>query len=173
MADGEPWVFGYGSLMWDPGFDAVEAAPALLRGYHRSHSLYSWQSWGSAEKPGLVLALMRGGACRGRAFRVEPARWSEALDYLDRRENAYIRRRVTVAIESRVVSAIAYVADAAHPRFAGKLAPEHAARFIHQGAGNKGTSRDYLANTLRHLDEFGIADTHAHQLMRLVEALDG
>jgi cation transport protein ChaC len=173
MANGDPWVFGYGSLMWDPGFDHVEAEPALLHGYHRSHSLLSWQSWGSPERPGLVLALMRGGACRGRAFRAEGTAWNEVLAYLDRRENAYHRRRVSVKLAGRKVSAVTYVADPEHPRFAGKLALEHAARYIHQGIGDKGSSRDYLANTVRHLNDFGIADTHAHELLRLVEALDG
>ena len=66
------WVFGYGSLMWQPDFPYVERRPALVRGWHRVHALCSTMSWGSPEKPGLILTLAGGGDCLGTAFRVAP-----------------------------------------------------------------------------------------------------
>ena len=173
VRDDDLWVFGYGSLMWDPGFPHLEATPALLRGYHRAFSVYSTINWGSPQRPGLVLALVRGGSCRGRAFRVAAAERAAALDYLDRREAVYLRRQVPVAVDGGTIGAVTYVADEGHPSFAGRLRPEDAARLIRQGAGAKGTARDYLENTIRHLDESGVTGTALHRLSRLVETLDG
>ena len=83
-ADGKDlWVFAYGSLIWDPGFPFEEARPALLRGYHRAFCLYSTRYRGTPERPGLVLGLDRGGACRGVAFRVPGRHAAEVLRYLD------------------------------------------------------------------------------------------
>ena len=166
------WVFGYGSLMWDPGFAHLAVEPALLRGYHRAFCVYSTINWGSPERPGLVVALMRGGSCRGRAFRVAAAEAEAALAYLDEREAAYLRRLVPLTVERGVVRAVAYVADESHPNFAGRPRPETAARLIRQGAGAKGTARDYLENTIRHLDRFGVTDTATRRLLRLVEGPD-
>lgn len=173
MRDDDLWVFGYGSLMWDPGFTPSAAVPALLKGYHRAFALYSVRSWGSPEHPGLVLALLPGGSCRGRAFRVPAPERRGVLGYLDERENAYVRREVPVRHDGGTVRAVAYVADADHHRFAGKLEARHAARLIRQGVGEKGASRDYLANTVRHLEDLGIDDTALHALLELSDALDG
>ena len=156
MADHDLWVFGYGSLMWAPGFPHLEVRPALLRGYHRAFSMYSTIAWGSPERPGLVLALIRGGSCRGRAFRVAAAEREEVLAYLDKRERVYLRRMVPLDLGTVVISAVTYVADESHPNFAGKLPHDRAARLIRQGVGAKGSSRDYLANTVRHLDGLGV-----------------
>ena len=82
----ENWVFGYGSLMWKPGFEHIEARPALLRGAHRQLCVYSYVHRGTPERPGLVLGLDRGGACRGLAFKVADECWSDVLDYLRARE---------------------------------------------------------------------------------------
>lgn len=173
MPGDDLWVFGYGSLMWEPGFPHRESRPALLRGYHRAFALYSRRAWGSRERPGLVAALLPGGSCRGHAFRLAPSEHEEVLAYLDRREGAYERRVVPVELAGARVRAATYVVDRSHDGFAGTLAPAEAARLIHQGVGFRGSSREYLANTVRHLDAFGIRGTPLHDLLARVEALDG
>lgn len=173
MAPQSCWIFAYGSLMWDPGFPFVERAHALLHGYHRAMCIYSHVWRGTPERPGLVLGLDRGGACRGIAFRVEPEARAEVIAYLDARErvtDVYLRREQPVRLAGGAgpVTALAYVADRAHRQYAGKLAPEEAARLIAQGVGRAGANVDYLASTVRHLEEMGIADGPLHRLERTV-----
>src|ERR1700751_5621686 len=86
LSKGDLWVFGYGSLMWRPGFPFLEQVPARLIGEHRALCVYSFVHRGTPEKPGLVLGLDRGGACRGVAFRVPGAARSDTLTYPRRRE---------------------------------------------------------------------------------------
>ena len=168
------WVFGYGSLMWRPGFPHLAVEPALLRGYHRAFCVYSVRYRGTPERPGLVTGLDRGGSCRGRAFRVAAADAGEARAYLDRRElvtGVYRRRTVPVELPGGRVMAWAYVVDTAHRQYAGKLPLAEAARVILRGRGASGDNRDYLENTVAHLDDLGISDGPAHELWRLVEKL--
>ncbi|MFQ5973462.1 MAG: gamma-glutamylcyclotransferase [Alphaproteobacteria bacterium] len=166
----ETWIFGSGSLMWNPGFDHLEVQPALLRGYHRAFCIYSHYAWGTLERPGLVLGLLPGGSCRGRAFCIAREQTESVLAYLDDRESAPYRRvLVPVALRERTVEAHTYVANPDHRQFAGKLTPEPAADFILQGKGHRGSSREYLQNTVRHLDELGIREGPLHRLLDLVE----
>ncbi len=173
MANRDLWVFGYGSLMWHPGFAHREARPALLRGYHRVFNVYSTRAWGSPEAPGLVASLLPGGSCRGRAFRVARADREQVLDYLALREQSYLRREVRLELGDGVVTGVTHVADRSHPRFLVSLHPERAARLVHQGVGEKGTSRDYLTNTLDQLDQLGLSAGPLHALLGRVAALDG
>ena len=169
------WVFGYGSLMWDPGFPHVEVVPALLRGYHRSLCIYSRFHRGTLERPGLVLGLDRGGACRGRAFRVEGSSARAVLGYLDERElvsYAYRRQKVSIQLPDREVPAFAYVADRAHSQYAGNPGLARSVELVAQGVGVSGTCFDYLENSVKHLDALGIEDGPLHDLLaRVVEHL--
>ena len=149
------WVFGYGSLMWDPGFDYHERVPALLHGWHRVFSLLSTKAWGSVSKPGMVLALHPGGACRGTAMRVAVENWSKVDSYLRDREVAYRHVDVKIRTADGVTMARTFVADPRHPRFVGKLPVNDAAKLISQGRGGKGTSFDYLTGTIRSLETIG------------------
>jgi len=167
------WVFGYGSLMWHPGFPHSESQAALLRGYHRAFNVSSVRAWGSPEAPGLVASLLPGGSCRGRAFRVAAGDREQVLEYLAWRERAYLRRQVRLELETGRVAAVTHVANPGHPRFIASLEPEQAARLVRQGVGDKGSSRDYLANTVDHLEQLGLGDGAMHTLLRLVAALDG
>ena len=170
-ADGDIWVFGYGSLMWRPGFSYLAAEPALLRGYHRAFCIRSVRYRGTPERPGLVVGLDRGGSCCGRAYRVAAADARAALDYLDTRElvtGVYTRRVVPVKVRAGRVEAYTYVADRGHAQYAGKLAPGRAADIILAGHGASGDNRDYLENIVAHLDELGIPDGPLHTLLRLV-----
>jgi len=164
------WVFGYGSLMWRPDFPFREAAPALLRGYHRAFCIYSFHYRGTIEHPGLVLGLDRGGACRGRAFRVTKADVPAVCDYLHEREmvtGVYVPRMVEIEVGGRRVTAATYLADRSHAQYAGKLTPQQTLRYILQGVGVSGSNLDYLESTVAHLDELGIADGPLHELRAL------
>jgi cation transport protein ChaC len=165
MLDGQDlWVFGYGSLMWRPGFDRVEQVPARVNGWHRSLCVYSWVHRGTREHPGLVLGLDRGGACRGLAFRVEAAKAAAVLAYLREREQvtAVYREMVRPAAladgSGRIVPALFYVVDRTHPQYAGKLALPDLVRHVRQGRGISGANPDYVLNTADHMAGLGIRD---------------
>jgi glutathione-specific gamma-glutamylcyclotransferase len=170
------WVFGYGSLMWRPGFPHSGAVPALLRGYHRSFCVYSHHYRGTPEQPGLVLGLAPGGSCRGLAFRVPRSQEAAVRDYLDERElvsYAYIPRMLAVEIEGGEVEAYTFVADPRHRQFAGDLGVERCAEIIMEARGIAGLNRDYLINTVRHLEREGFADDALHPLLKRIEYLTG
>jgi cation transport protein ChaC len=166
------WVFAYGSLMWRPGFAFVASAPATLRGYHRAFCIYSSHYRGTPERPGIVLGLDRGGACRGRAFKVAAAEGEAVIRYLHDREMitaVYQPRWLAVEIEGERRPAMTYVADRHHKSYAGKLDACDLVALIRQGRGKSGTNRHYLEETVRHLDELGIRESELHRLLRLVE----
>ena len=142
------WVFGYGSLMWQPDFPYVERRPALVTGWHRAHALTSTQSWGSPAKPGLILTMLPGGACLGMAFRVAPGHWRRTRAYLRRREAAYRHIQIRAATPLGDISALTFAANPAHGRYIGKQPVAHSAVLVAQGEGSKGTSRGYLAGTI-------------------------
>jgi cation transport protein ChaC len=166
------WLFAYGSLMWRPGFDFAEARPALLKGYHRAFCIDSTHYRGCAERPGLVLGLDRGGACRGRVFRIAAVQATVVCRYLHEREmvtGVYEPRWVPVATPEGPLTAATYVADRNHRHYAGKLPPEEIVARIRQGMGIAGSNIEYLANTVCHLDELGIADGPLHRLLRQLQ----
>ncbi len=172
MSGGDPlWIFGYGSLMWRPGFAHEAEAPALLRGYHRAFCVYSVHYRGTRARPGLILGLDRGGSCRGRAYGVAAGDAAAVIAYLDAREQVtavYVRRRVTIEIAGQRVPAITYIADRAHGQYAGKLTPRRAAEIILGGHGVAGGNPEYLEHTVAHLDQLGIMDGPLHDLLELV-----
>ena len=149
------WVFGYGSLMWRPGFAFVEQVPARLIGEHRALCVYSFDHRGTPEKPGLVLGLDRGGACRGVAFRVAAKHRDDTIDYLRGREqttNVYreVMRSVWLENEARQrVSALAFVVDRGHVQYAGRLSLAEQLRLVQQGHGRSGNNRDYVLSTVK------------------------
>ena len=160
---GDLWVFGYGSLMWRPGFTPAEIRPATLRGYRRCFCITSVHHRGSPERPGLVLGLDRGGMCRGLALRVTAADANATLANLRAREQVngvYREARVAVTLEgsSEPVEAIAYIAERAHPSYAGRLPVAVQARIIRAARGLSGANLEYLASTLTHLAGLGIRE---------------
>jgi cation transport protein ChaC len=166
----ELWVFGYGSLMWRPGFPYEEQLPAALIGAHRSLCIYSFHHRGTMDRPGLVLGLDRGGACRGVAFRVAPENRDRTLAYLREREqvtDAYletVRPIRLLAGAKRELEAVCYVADTRHPQYAGRLSIEAQAKLVRGASGLSGTNIDYVLSTLSHLEE---ADIHDVELAAL------
>jgi cation transport protein ChaC len=174
MADGNPYVFGYGSLIWKPGFPFLRSERALLRGAHRSLSVYSHRHRGTPQTPGLVFGLSRGGSCLGVAFEVDPANWDDVFAYLQEREQdrgVYRETSRTVTLASgRQVRALAYLVNEDHPQYAGRLSLDEQLAFIRQGTGESGKNAEYVRNTARHLLSLGIRD---RTLEALVNALDG
>jgi cation transport protein ChaC len=165
---GDLWVFGYGSLMWLPGFAYVDRRPAMLRGWRRRLCVYSHVYRGTAERPGLVLGLDRGGACRGVAFRVEAALGEATVRYLRARElvtAVYLERVVPVTLDDgRRVSALTYLADRAHGQYAGALRREALLELVRQGVGQSGANAEYVLNTRDHLRGLGIVDAELEWL---------
>ncbi|MFV3127470.1 gamma-glutamylcyclotransferase [Niveispirillum sp. KHB5.9] len=155
------WVFAYGSLMWNPGFDYVEKREGLLRGYHRGFCIYSHQHRGTPERPGAVLGLDRGGSCRGMVYRVAADTAPSVLDYLWQREMAYrvyIPRRMRVKTDAGDVPALTFTADPAHAQYCGRLGLDGTAALIRQGIGQSGRNVDYLTSLIDHLAQLGIRD---------------
>ena len=169
------WLFAYGSLMWDPGFPYCDAKPATLHGRHRSFCVYSRGHRGTPDKPGLVLGLDRGGACKGIAYRIPAVDVPRALAYLWGREmqsGVYRLKEMRVRLKGgRLVKALAFVVDRAHPSYAGGLSLAETARLIHHGNGRRGSARDYLANTVEELGRLGVIDRPLHRLQRYVTSM--
>ena len=172
MSQQPEWVFGYGSLMWNPGFPHIDAQSATLDGYHRAFCIYSHHHRGTHEQPGLVLGLDQGGQCQGMAFRVAPQAWEEVVAYLDEREligYAYQTAQLPVTLaDGKGVTVHTYVADRDHPHFAGDLGVADSAHLIEQAVGIAGTNRDYAVNVIRELESHGYPDVHLHELLETV-----
>lgn len=171
--DAETWVFGYGSLMWRPGFDYLDRQPARLYGYHRSFCIYSEYYRGTKERRGLVLGLDRGGCCRGIAFRLPPPQAHDILDYLWDREmvtSVYAPKVIDIRLGGRRLPIRTFVASRDHFQYAGRLPLDRIVAMIRQGVGKTGTNIAYLENTVAHLDTLGIADDPLHHLLRRVRA---
>jgi len=172
MSD-ERWVFGYGSLMWRPGFDYVERDAATLHGRRRAFCIYSVHHRGTYERPGLVLGLAPGGAVRGAAFRVAEADWPKVYAYLLEREQpteTYIEARRAVRLaDGRRVEALVFLSDVRHAQWAGNLSLERQAELIAGARGLSGPNVDYLRDLVAHLREEGIRDTAMEHLLVMVE----
>lgn len=162
FGESDLWVFGYGSLIWRPGFAFEESLPARLHGYHRSLCIFSHVHRGTPERPGLVLGLDRGGICRGLAFRVAADRAQETVAYLRAREQAtavYVERLMPVRLQDgRHVTALVYVADRKHLQYAGRLPREQQLELVRHGHGSSGENPDYVLLTDEHLRKMGIYD---------------
>ncbi|NML75893.1 gamma-glutamylcyclotransferase [Rhizobium sp. S-51] len=173
----EFWVFGYGSLMWNPGFSYEERAQALMLGYRRSLCVRSWVHRGTQECPGLVLGLDHGGSCRGVAFRVAEANREETIDYLRQRElvtHVYLERTLPIRLsDGRKVRALTYVIDRGHHQYAGSVSVGEAAEIVNRAVGVSGPNPVYVANTVAHLRELGIRDHWLEQVAAEIERLEG
>lgn len=168
------WVFGYGSLIWRPGFAFLRQAQALLPGAHRSLCIYSHRHRGTERQPGLVFGLVRGGSCRGMAFEVEDQLWPEVVDYLRAREldkGVYREALRPVRVDGiGPVDALTFLVDEQHAQYAGRLAIIEQARLVRAGRGESGPNTEYVLETARTLKAMGIHDRY---LDELVEALGG
>lgn len=173
--EGDLWVFGYGSLMWRPGFEFIAEFPARLIGEHRALCVYSFHHRGTPEKPGLVLGLDRGGACQGTAFRVAADKRAATLAYLREREQVTgvyreVLRSVWIEGDARErVQALTYVVDRGHPQYSGRLTLEEQFHLIAHSRGISGANRDYVISTVKALEARGCRDPQLHHLMGMLQ----
>jgi glutathione-specific gamma-glutamylcyclotransferase len=173
--DGSLWVFGYGSLIWDPGFPVVARRIGRVTGWHRSFCMRSIHHRGTVENPGLVLALDRaeGASCTGVAFRVSDGAEAATIEALRERElvsSAYLETQVAVQTAGGGLAALVYVIDPDHAQYC-QLDLEEQARIIALASGGRGANRDYLWSTAAHLAKLGIADPDLEWLSARVRAL--
>ena len=159
---GDFWVFGYGSLIWSPGFEYVEQHKAKLYGFHRALCIHSWHYRGTIEVPGLVLGLDRGGCCQGIARRVLAANRENVIAYLQERElvsNVYHEAWVNITMQDgRKVEAITYVAARDHEQYAAAMSLDDIAEIVDRANGKTGTNKDYVESTVHSLSSLGIRD---------------
>jgi cation transport protein ChaC len=165
---GDLWVFGYGSLMWRPGFAYVERFSARLIGMHRALCVYSFVHRGTPERPGLVLGLDRGGMCRGIAYRVAAAARAQTIGYLRAREQVttvYLETMRRIELEDRGrrrVRALCYIVDRSHVQYAGRLSLAASVHHVRQGHGTSGPNRDYVLETVNALEALGYRESDLH-----------
>lgn len=171
------WVFGYGSLLWNPGFDVADQAIATLHGYARSFCMRSIHHRGTEANPGLVLALDEApnALCQGIALAVAEGQEDQTLEYLRERElisSAYVEKNLNVTlISGQPVTAVTYVIDADHVQYCGGLALEEQARIISRAHGGRGPNAEYLFNTTDHLTNIGLNDPDLDWLAARVRSL--
>jgi cation transport protein ChaC len=169
---GDFWVFGYGSLVWRPGFDFVERQVATLHGWHRALCVYSHVHRGTPDQPGVVLGLDRGGSCRGVAFHVAREKRDETIAYLRAREQVtmvYAETWVEVRLaEGRRVRALTYTVDRDHHQYAPRLPDQELIRLVRRGVGQSGANPDYVRQTHAHLAQLGIRDGRLETLVRML-----
>jgi cation transport protein ChaC len=169
------WVFAYGSLIWRPGFEFLERRQARLIGAHRALCVYSFVHRGTPEKPGLVLGLDRGGACKGMAYRVAAAKREETIAYLRGREQVTMVYREawrSVWIDddpNERVQALCYLVDRGHTQYAGRLPLERQLYFVRQGHGRSGHNRDYVIESVKALEELGYREGDLHRLAEMLK----
>ena len=171
------WVFGYGSLLWNPGFEVADQQLAVLHGYARSFCMRSIHHRGSESEPGLVLALdeVKGAQCEGLAFAVKDGQEGSVLGYLRERElisSAYLEKTLTLSLaQGREVEAVAYVIDETHVQYCGNRPLEEQAQIIARAVGGRGPNTEYLYNTWDHLAELGLHDPDLEWLSHRVRTL--
>ena len=165
---GDFWVFGYGSLMWNPGFETLQRSRAVMYGVHRALCIRSWVHRGTRASPGLVLGLDRGGCVHGIALQAPGSAREEIVDYLRQRElvtRVYLERWRRVRLESgETVSALTYLVDPTHEQYAGRLPDDTVCRIVKNSRGGSGTNLEYVLNTVQHLREMDVHDPHLESI---------
>ena len=168
------WVFGYGSLMWKPGFDYCESVPGRIYGFSLRLCLWSTRYRGTPRQPGLVAGLAPGGSCRGMAFRLRDNEHESVFEYLYEREmisKAYHPVVKPVHLQNgEAVNALVFASDRNHRQYAPKMSSSEIVAIIRGASGPMGSNTEYILNTVEHLDEMGILDTELHHIARLLQS---
>lgn len=172
---GRIWIFAYGSLIWNPAFHFVERRNARVYGFHREYCLWARAGRGSPAQPGLMLALEQGGSCHGVAYRLRRAHVATELDVIWRREMLTMAYRpvwVNAHTPEGPEPAIAFAVNRSHERYVRELEAEAIVHYLATGAGPLGRCRDYLFDTVTHLEQLGIRDRRLEALAKRVRARD-
>ena len=171
------WIFGYGSLIWKPGFDYARAEKARLPGFHRAPCIYSIQHRGTRERPGIVLGLIPGGECHGMAFQARAGEKEKVRAYLRKREminRVYREEERKVKLEGgEEVSALVYRTDTNHDQYVGRERASDISFLLPLIRGAKGLSgrnEDYMLETVRKLKSLGIRDNLLERIAAQLEA---
>jgi cation transport protein ChaC len=168
------WIFAYGSLMWRPDFPFMQRVDARLVGAHRALCVYSFVHRGTPERPGLVLGLDQGGACRGIAYRVSVTARCDVVSYLRKREQVTSVYREVIRpiwLRSRPeqrVPGLCYMVDRGHAQYAGRLSLDQQLHHVRQGHGISGANRDYVMATVAALEQLGYRETELHRLAQML-----
>ncbi len=168
------WVFGYGSLMWNPAVHVSESLPAQINGYHRSFCMRLMFGRAMPDNPGLMLCLVPGGSCHGIAHRLAPELVESETKILWMREmlsGAYLPSWVDLNIDDRRIRGVTFVINTAHPRYLPDLSIDEKAQRISRAEGHLGSNRDYLFRTAQALSEARISDPYIEELNQRVRAL--
>lgn len=176
LPSGPLYVFGYGSLLWYPGFRYERVVRSRIHGFHRALRVWSYHHRGTVQRPGLVLGLDRGGSCLGCLFEVDATLKREVADYLWAREmvtSVYIPRLVPAPFAGGVrVAALAFVLDRRHTQYAGALSAGTAAGHVRGAAGVSGHNLEYVRETVNGLERLGIHDEGLRSVLRRLERAD-
>jgi len=165
--DNDLWLFGYGSLIWDPGIRFSEVRIATLPGYHRRFCIKSELGRGSVEKPGMMVCLDRGGECTSLAFKIPREHLEEETRLIWQREmlrRTYVPTYVTINTKAGPETALTFVIDPEAESYYPDISLEQAATYVATGEGFYGSSFEYVKNLVAHLTEFGIEDDNVRQL---------
>jgi glutathione-specific gamma-glutamylcyclotransferase len=170
---GDVWLFGIGSLLWKPICEFTESRIAIVRGWHRAFCYRVARFRGTRDKPGLMLALDRGGGCKGMIFKLPPDQVSASLNALFRREMmvkpaANVPRWMTAETDEGPIRALGMVVNPQSPHYSGKLPSEEVADILASAAGHWGSCAEYLRETVSRLEELDIHDKSLWQLQALV-----
>jgi len=170
---GDLWMFGYGSLLWKPGFDFTESRMATVSGWHRTFCFRVARFRGTRDRPGLMLGLDRGGTCKGMVLKVPSAQVETTLHALFRREvmvkpAVNVPRWLTAKSDNGSIRAVGFVVNRESPHYASNLTPGEVADVLASAAGHWGSCAEYLRETVCRLEELGIHDRGLWRLQSLV-----
>ena len=167
----DAWLFAYGSLIWNPGFEFAEMRPGLVRGFHRRFCLWQWRFRGTREVPNLMLALDAGGSCNGMVYRIAAPDAKDKLAGVWRREmlgDGYRPRWLSVWTGDGPVEAVTFVAHRTGERYAGRLSEDTVADRIASACGHRGPSAEYLRQTVLSLEKTDMRDSMLWRLQEMV-----
>ena len=170
---GDVWLFAYGSLLWKPACETADSRRAVVRGWHRSFCFRVARFRGTRDRPGLMMALDRGGQCHGMILRLPPDQVEASLGTLFRREMMVkpavnVPRWLTAYTSDGPVRAMGFVVNRDSPHYTGRLALDDAADIVSTAAGHWGSCAEYLRETVSHLEELGIRDRNLWKLQAKV-----
>ncbi|MBE0549557.1 MAG: gamma-glutamylcyclotransferase, partial [Rubrivivax sp.] len=150
--------------------DAAEHRAALVHGWHRALRMRSRVNRGTPERPGLVFALLPGGACRGMVYRLRAEQAEAELERLWAREmptGVYDARLLPCRTPQGMVAALAFTLSRRSEACLAHLPDEELLHILRHARGRYGSTLEYLAETAAALRAHGVRDREIERLMAL------